>query len=65
MSTLLHKLIPDNTDKGVVGMSAIVLGNIPGCFPHDVEGWMRIASLAIGMFIAILTARSMWRNRNK
>ena len=63
MSMLLHKLIPDNTYKGVLGMVSTMAG-IGGSLA-GVEAWMRIASLGIGMFIAILTARSMWRNRNK
>lgn len=50
--------------KGIVGTSAPLLGALTS-MQEQLEHWLRIGSLCIGILVGILTAWSIWRGLNK
>lgn len=54
----------DFLSRPVIGVSTSLGSVIVSLLPH-LETGMRLSALALGLFIAIMSARKTWRDRNK
>jgi hydrogenase/urease accessory protein HupE len=50
--------------RPLIGVSTSLGSVIVSLLPH-LETGMRLSALALGLFIAIMSARKVWRDRNK
>jgi len=58
---------PDPLDfisRPVIGVTTSLGSVLVSLLPH-LETGMRVSALALGLFIAIVSARKTWRDRNK
>jgi hypothetical protein len=54
----------DFLSRPLVGVSTSIGSVLVSLLPH-LETGMRLGALALGLFIAIMSARKVWRDRNK
>ncbi len=54
----------DFLSRPIVGVSTSLGSVIVSLLPH-LETGMRLGALALGLFIAIMSAKKVWRDRNK
>ncbi len=54
----------DFLSRPIIGVSTSLGSVIVSLLPH-LETGMRVSALALGLFIAIMSARKAWRDRNK
>jgi hypothetical protein len=54
----------DFLSRPFVGVTTSLGSVIVSLLPH-LETGMRLGALALGLFIAIMSARKVWRDRNK
>jgi hypothetical protein len=54
----------DFLSRPLIGVSTSIGSVIVSLLPH-LETGMRLGALALGLFIAIMSARKVWRDRNK
>jgi hydrogenase/urease accessory protein HupE len=54
----------DFLSRPFVGVTTSLGSVIVSLLPH-LETGMRLSALALGLFIAIMSARKVWRDRNK
>jgi hydrogenase/urease accessory protein HupE len=59
----LHEPL-DFLSRPIIGVSTSLGSVIVSLLPH-LETGMRLGALALGLFIAIMSARKVWRDRNK
>jgi hydrogenase/urease accessory protein HupE len=59
----LHDPI-DFLSRPIVGVSTSLGSVLVSLLPH-LETGMRLGALALGLFIAIMSARKVWRDRHK
>jgi hydrogenase/urease accessory protein HupE len=59
----LHDPI-DFLSRPFVGVTTSLGSVLVSLLPH-LETGMRLSALALGLFIAIMSARKVWRDRNK
>jgi hypothetical protein len=59
----LHDPI-DFLSRPIIGVSTSLGSVIVSLLPH-LETGMRLGALALGLFIAIMSAKKVWRDRNK
>jgi hydrogenase/urease accessory protein HupE len=50
--------------RPVIGVTTSLGSVLVSLLPH-LEAGMRLSALALGLFIAIMSARKVWRDRNK
>ena len=50
--------------RPIIGVSTSLGSVFVSLLPH-LETGMRLSALALGLFIAIMSARKVWRDRNK
>jgi hydrogenase/urease accessory protein HupE len=50
--------------RPLIGVSTSLGSVIVSLLPH-LETGMRLSALALGLFIAVMSARKVWRDRNK
>jgi hydrogenase/urease accessory protein HupE len=50
--------------RPIIGVSTSLGSVIVSLLPH-LETGMRLGALALGLFIAIMSAKKVWRDRNK
>lgn len=50
--------------RPVIGVTTSLGSVLVSLLPH-LETGMRVSALALGLFIAIMSARKVWRDRNK
>ena len=50
--------------RPIIGVSTSLGSVIVSLLPH-LETGMRLSALALGLFIAIMSAKKVWRDRNK
>lgn len=54
----------DFISRPVIGVTTSLGSVLVSLLPH-LETGMRVSALALGLFIAIVSARKTWRDRNK
>jgi hypothetical protein len=54
----------DFLSRPFIGVSTS-LGSVAVSFIPELEITMRLGALALGLFIAVMSARKVWRDRNK
>jgi len=54
----------DFISRPVIGVTTSLGSVLVSLLPH-LETGMRVSALALGLFIAIISARKTWRDRNK
>jgi hydrogenase/urease accessory protein HupE len=54
----------DFLSRPIVGVSTSLGSVLVSLLPH-LETGMRLGALALGLFIAIMSARKVWRDRHK
>jgi hydrogenase/urease accessory protein HupE len=54
----------DFISRPVIGVTTSLGSVLVSLLPH-LEAGMRVSALALGLFIAIVSARKTWRDRNK
>jgi hydrogenase/urease accessory protein HupE len=59
----LHDPI-DFISRPIIGVTTSLGSVLVSLLPH-LETGMRVSALALGLFIAIMSARKVWRDRNK
>jgi hypothetical protein len=50
--------------RPLVGVTASLGSVLVSLLPH-LETGMRLSALALGLFVAVMSARKVWRDRNK
>jgi hydrogenase/urease accessory protein HupE len=50
--------------RPLIGVSTSLGSVLVSLLPH-LETGMRLSALALGLFIAVMSARKVWRDRNK
>jgi hydrogenase/urease accessory protein HupE len=59
----LHDPI-DFLSRPIIGVTTSLGSVLVSLLPH-LETGMRLSALALGLFIAVMSARKVWRDRNK
>jgi hypothetical protein len=59
----VHNLV-DFFSRPLIGVSTSLGSVLFSLLPH-LETGMRLGALALGLFIAVMSARKVWRDRNK
>jgi hydrogenase/urease accessory protein HupE len=59
----LHDPI-DFISRPIIGVTTSLGSVIVSLLPH-LEAGMRVSALALGLFVAAMSARKVWRDRNK
>jgi hydrogenase/urease accessory protein HupE len=54
----------DFISRPFVGVTTSLGSVLVSLLPH-LETGMRVSALAIGLFVAVMSARKVWRDRNK
>ena len=54
----------DFISRPVIGVTTSLGSVLVSLLPH-LETGMRVSALALGLFIALMSARKAWRDRNK
>jgi hydrogenase/urease accessory protein HupE len=54
----------DFLSRPLIGVTTSLGSVLVSLLPH-LETGMRVSALALGLFIAIMSARKVWRDRNK
>lgn len=54
----------DFISRPVIGVTTSLGSVMVSLLPH-LETGMRVSALALGLFIAVMSARKTWRDRNK
>lgn len=54
----------DFISRPVIGVTTSLGSVLVSLLPH-LETGMRLSALALGLFIAVMSARKVWRDRNK
>lgn len=54
----------DFISRPIIGVTTSLGSVLVSLLPH-LETGMRVSALALGLFIAIVSARKTWRDRNK
>ena len=54
----------DFISRPLVGVTTSLGSVLVSLLPH-LETGMRVSALALGLFIAVMSARKVWRDRNK
>jgi hydrogenase/urease accessory protein HupE len=54
----------DFLSRPVIGVTTSLGSVLVSLLPH-LETGMRVSALALGLFIAVVSARKTWRDRNK
>jgi len=54
----------DFLSRPIIGVSTSLGSVLVSLLPH-LETGMRLSALALGLFIAIMSARKVWRDRHK
>jgi hydrogenase/urease accessory protein HupE len=54
----------DFLSRPVIGVSTSLGSVLVSLLPH-LETGMRLSALALGLFIAVMSARKVWRDRHK
>ena len=54
----------DFISRPFVGVTTSLGSVVVSLLPH-LEAGMRVSALALGLFIAVMSARKVWRDRNK
>ena len=54
----------DFISRPIIGVTTSLGSVLVSLLPH-LETGMRVSALALGLFIAIISARKTWRDRNK
>jgi hydrogenase/urease accessory protein HupE len=54
----------DFLSRPVIGVTTSLGSVLVSLLPH-LETGMRVSALALGLFIAVMSARKAWRDRNK
>jgi hypothetical protein len=54
----------DFLSRPIIGVTTSLGSVLVSLLPH-LETGMRLGALALGLFIAVMSARKVWRDRNK
>ena len=54
----------DFISRPIIGVTTSLGSVLVSLLPH-LETGMRVSALALGLFIAVMSARKTWRDRNK
>lgn len=54
----------DFISRPIIGVTTSLGSVLVSLLPH-LETGMRVSALALGLFIAVISARKTWRDRNK
>jgi len=54
----------DFISRPIIGVTTSLGSVLVSLLPH-LETGMRVSALALGLFIAIMSARKVWKDRNK